>query len=64
MSIKDRWIKIWFKKKKTWGVCTHTHTHTHKEGIATHSGILALRIPWTEESGVLQSRGSQESRHD
>ena len=30
-------------KKKTWGVCVHTHTHTDKEGIATHSGILALK---------------------
>ena len=29
--------------------------------IATHSSILAWRIPWTEESGRLQSMGSQES---
>ena len=27
--------------------------------MATHSGILAWRIPWTEESGWLQSMGSQ-----
>ena len=27
--------------------------------MATHSSILALRIPWTEESGGLQSTGSQ-----
>ena len=27
--------------------------------MATHSGILAWRIPWTEESGRLQSIGSQ-----
>ena len=31
------------------------------EGMATHSSILALRIPWTEESGRLQFMGSQES---
>ena len=30
-----------------------------KEGIATHSSILARRIPWTEEPAGLQSRGSQ-----
>ena len=30
-----------------------------EEGMATHSGILAWRIPWTEESGGLQSTGSQ-----
>ena len=29
------------------------------EGKATHSSILAWRIPWTEEPGGLQSLGSQ-----
>ena len=32
--------------------------------IATHSSILAWRIPWTEEPGVLQSMGSQRVGHD
>ena len=32
-----------------------------EEGMATHSGILAWRIPWTEELGGLQSMGLQES---
>ena len=27
--------------------------------MATHSGVIAWRIPWTEEPGGLQSRGSQ-----
>ena len=31
-----------------------------EQGMATHSSILALRIPWTEEPGRLQSMGSQE----
>ena len=30
-----------------------------KGGMATHSTILALRMPWTEEPGRLQSMGSQ-----
>ena len=30
-----------------------------EEGVATHSRILAWRIPWTEEPGGLQSTGSQ-----
>ena len=30
-----------------------------EEGMATHSRILAWRMPWTEESGGLQSLGSQ-----
>ena len=32
--------------------------------IATHSGNLAWRIPWTEEPGRLQSMGLQRVRHD
>ena len=35
-----------------------------KEGMATHSSILAWRIPWTEEPGGLQSIGLQRARHD
>jgi len=31
---------------------------------ATHSSILALRIPWAEEPGRLQSTGSQRVGHD
>ena len=30
-----------------------------EKGTATHSSILAWRIPWAEEPGGLQSRGSQ-----
>jgi len=32
--------------------------------MATHSSILAWRIPWTEEPGRLQSMGLQRVRHD
>ena len=32
--------------------------------MATHFSILAWRIPWTEEPGGLQSRGSQRVGHD
>jgi len=32
--------------------------------MATHSSILAWRIPWTEEPGGIQSTGSQKVRHD
>ena len=31
--------------------------------MASHSSILAWRIPWTEEPGRLQSMGSQRVRH-
>ena len=32
--------------------------------MATHSSILAWKIPWTEEPGRLQSTGSQRVGHD
>ena len=32
-----------------------------EEKMATHSSILTWRVPWTEETGGLQSMGSQES---
>ena len=35
-----------------------------EEGMATHSSILAWRIPWTVEPGKLQSIGWQRVRHD
>ena len=35
-----------------------------EEGLATHSSILAWRIPWTEELGGLQSVQSGNVRHD
>ena len=34
-----------------------------EKGMATHSSILAWRIPWTEEPEELQSVGSQRVRH-
>ena len=35
-----------------------------EKGMATHSSILAWRIPWTEEPGGLQAMGLQRVRHD
>ena len=35
-----------------------------EQEMATHSSILAWRIPWTEEPGGLQSTGSQRVRHN
>ena len=33
-----------------------------EEGMATHSSIIAWKIPWTEEPGELQSIGSKRVR--
>ena len=35
-----------------------------EDGMATHSNILARRIPWTEEPGRLQSMGLHSVGHD
>ena len=44
---------------ETWGLTPELGKSLEK-GMATHSSILAWRIPWTEEPGKLQSMGSQE----
>ena len=43
---------------------TQDQEDTLEEGLATHSGILAWRIPWTEEPGRLQFIGSHRVGHD
>ena len=40
------------------------HFHTLEKEMATHSSVLAWRIPGTGEPGVLQSMGSQRVRHN
>ena len=40
------------------------HFHALEKEMATHSGILAWRIPGTEEPGGLPSMGSHRVRHD
>ena len=35
-----------------------------EKGMATHSNIFDWKIPWTEESGGLQSMGTQRIGHD
>ena len=35
-----------------------------EDGMATHSNVLAWRIPWAEEPGRLQSMGLQRVGHD
>ena len=44
--------------RETWVQSLDREDSLEKE-MATHSSILAWRIPWTGESGGLQSMGSQ-----
>ena len=49
--------------QKTWVPSLNQEAPLEK-GMATHSSILAWRIPWTEEPGGLQSMRSQRDQHD
>ena len=40
------------------------HFHALEKKVATHSSVLAWRIPWTEKPGGLQSMGSHRVGHD
>ena len=40
------------------------HVHALEKEMATHSSVLAWRIPGTGEPGGLLSMGSQRARHD
>ena len=50
-------------KRETWVLSLGREDPLEKE-MATHSSILAWRIPWTEEPGGPQSTGSQRVGHD
>ena len=49
--------------QETWVQSLSREDPLDKE-MATHSSILAWKIPWTEEPGGLYSLGSQKVRHD
>ena len=49
----------WLNGKESACQCRRPRFHPLEEGMATHSSILAWKIPWTEEPGGLQSMGSQ-----
>ena len=49
--------------RETWVRSLGQEDPLEKE-MATHSSILAWRIPWTEAPGGLQSKGSQRVGHD
>ena len=49
--------------RETWVQSLGREDLLEKE-MATHSNILAWKIPWTEEPGRLQSMGSQRVGHD
>ena len=53
-------VKHLLATRETWVQSLGQEDLLEKE-MATHSSILAWKIPWTEKPGELQSMGSQES---
>ena len=62
-SLVTQLVKNLPAMQKTW-VRSLGQDDPLEEGTATHSSVLAWRIPWTEESGGLQSKGSQRDGHN
>ena len=62
-SLMAQMVKNLPAMQETW-VWTLGWEDSLEKGMATHTSILAWRIPWTEEPGRLQPMGSQTDRHD
>ena len=62
-SLVAQRLKHLLAMQETWVQSLGQEDPPEKE-MATHSSILAWRIPWTEEPGGLQSTGSQRVEHD
>ena len=62
-SLVAQVVKNLLEMQETWVQSLGWKDPLEKE-MATHSTILAWRIPWMEGPGELQSRGSQRVGHD
>ena len=65
-SLVAQLVKNWLPMQETQETCVLSlgREDPLEEGMATHSSILAWRIPRTEEPGGLQFTGSQRVRHN
>ena len=59
-SLVAQWVKNLPAMQETW-VQSPGHEDPLEKELASHSTLLAWRIPWTEEPGGLQSMESQDS---
>ena len=62
-SLVAQMVKNLLVKWETW-VQSLAQEDPLKKEMATHSSILAWKIPWMEDPSRLQSMGSQRVRHD
>ena len=70
MKLEEHWASLVVQSIKNLPTMQETQVQSLgwedplEKGMATHSSILAWRIPWTEEPGELQSMGLQRVGHD
>ena len=62
-SLVAQMVKNLSAMQETW-VSSQGGEDPLEKGMATHSSVLAWRIPWTEEPGEIQFMGSQRVGHD
>ena len=64
------WASLWLSGKRIHLQCRRCEfdpwvgKNTLEKEMATHSSILAWKIPWTEKPGEVRSTGSQQVRHN
>ena len=63
VSLVAQTVKHLSAVQETWVLSLGWEDPLEKE-MAAHSSTLAWKIPWTEETGGLQSMGSQRVGHD
>ena len=69
-SVDKQWASLAYQMVKNLPAMQQTEVRSLgqedplEKGMATHSSILAWRIPWTEEPGRLQSMGLQRVGHN
>ena len=59
----NQMVKNLYAIQETW-IPSLSREDPLEKGMATHSSILAWRIPWAEEPGWLQSMGSQSDTNE
>ena len=63
-NVRTKYLPLILILKQIWvNTCSYLQTIAEK-AVATHSSTLAWKIPWTEETGRLQSMGLWRVRHD
>ena len=60
-GIATHWASLVAQMVKNLPAMQETQVHSLKKGLATHSSILAWRMPWTEQLGDYSPWGGKES---